>query len=222
MKQSPAKTKPQVPFGKLRASSRQAFGPLRSGLVRSLVGNTRGAEIAETAMIMPLLFMMVMAIFWMGQAFRIYGTLGHAARARGSRGGCASLHHVRSGRHRPGPDCPDRSPECAHSGELKRSTTCSQHAMDASHTLPMPHRRRHLYGRSLGSRAMVSVSNMCVQENVQLSNPSDPNSGGGMGTCGISVSMRYQYPYSFKIPFTAIDLGNIKLPGQAQMRAETQ
>jgi hypothetical protein len=43
-----------------------------------------------------------------------------------------------------------------------------------------------------------------------------------MGTCGISVSARYQYPYHFPIPFTTLDLGNMLLPGQAQMRVETQ
>jgi len=32
---------------------------------RSLARSTRGAEIAETAMILPLLFMMIMAIFWL-------------------------------------------------------------------------------------------------------------------------------------------------------------
>jgi len=42
--------------------------------------DTRGAEIAETAMVLPLVFMMLMAIFWFGQAFRIYGTITHAAR----------------------------------------------------------------------------------------------------------------------------------------------
>src|SRR6266404_619964 len=47
---------------------------------RGLARSTRGAEIAETAMILPLLFMVILAIFWFGQAFRIYGTLTHAAR----------------------------------------------------------------------------------------------------------------------------------------------
>src|SRR5271170_6102986 len=47
---------------------------------RTLARNTRGAEIAETAMVLPLVFMMLMAIFWFGQAFRIYGTITHAAR----------------------------------------------------------------------------------------------------------------------------------------------
>lgn len=223
MKQSPAKTRPQVPFGKLRASSRQAFGPLRSGLVRSLVGNTRGAEIAETAMIMPLLFMMVMGIFWMGQAFRIYGTLGHAARA-GVRAAVA-------------PVCTTCA--AAGTGQAQIAQAAVQNALTAANvsvaylvsntqwTPPILCQCRTGGGACTAAASVpcsggASVSNVCVQENVQLSNPSDPNSAGGMGTCGISVSMRYQYPYSFKIPFTAIDLGNIKLPGQAQMRAETQ
>ena len=61
---------------------------------------------------------------------------------------------------------------------------------------------------------------MCVQPNVQLSYPTSGQ--GGMGTCGTSVSLRYKYPFSFKIPLTNLDLGNIQLPGQAQMRAENQ
>jgi hypothetical protein len=67
--------------------------------------------------------------------------------------------------------------------------------------------------------ASVSIA-MCVQPNVQLSYPT--NGQGGMGTCGTSVSLRYKYPFSFKIPLTNLDLGNIQLPGQAQMRAENQ
>ena len=40
----------------------------------------RGSEIAETAMILPLFFMIFLGIFWFGQAFRIYGTITRAAR----------------------------------------------------------------------------------------------------------------------------------------------
>jgi hypothetical protein len=63
-----------------------------------------------------------------------------------------------------------------------------------------------------------NVNDMCVQLNVQLSYPS-PNA---MGTCGTSVSARYQYSSHFRIPLTSMDLGNMLLPGQAQMRVETQ
>src|SRR6202051_3991419 len=45
---------------------------------RHILRSTRGSEIAETAMILPLFFMMFMAVFWFGQAFHIYGTLTHA------------------------------------------------------------------------------------------------------------------------------------------------
>ena len=62
------------------------------------------------------------------------------------------------------------------------------------------------------------ITDVCVQVNVQLSYPSQ----GGAGTCGTSVSARYQYPYHFSIPLTNLDIGNVLLPGQAQMRAETQ
>jgi hypothetical protein len=47
-------------------------------------------------------------------------------------------------------------------------------------------------------------------------------SQGGAGTCGTSVSARYQFPFHFSIPLTEMDLGKVLLPGQAQMRLETQ
>ncbi len=43
--------------------------------------DTRGTELAEAAVVLPLLFMILMGIFWFGQAFRIYGTLTQATRA---------------------------------------------------------------------------------------------------------------------------------------------
>ena len=55
-----------------------------------LARGTRGDEIAENAMILPLLFMVILAIFWFGQAFRIYGTITHAAR-QGARAAVAPV-----------------------------------------------------------------------------------------------------------------------------------
>ena len=51
------------------------------GAWRRLARDTRGTEIAEAAVVLPMLFMILMAIFWFGQAFRIYGTLTQATRA---------------------------------------------------------------------------------------------------------------------------------------------
>src|SRR3981081_4262212 len=61
---------------------------LASKALRRLARGTSGAEIAEAALVLPLMFMMLLGIFWFGQAFSIYGTITHAAR-EGARAGAA-------------------------------------------------------------------------------------------------------------------------------------
>lgn len=186
-------------------------------MCRRLARETRGSEIAETAAVLPLLFMVLLGIYWFGQAYRIYGTATHAARA----GALAAV-----------------SPACTTCTPL----TPAQSALNAQAAV-----QNALAAANLDSRQLVpwskwtppavcactpnnanttcanavpcdaGVLNVCVQEKVQISDIT-----GGMGTCGTSVSMRYQYPYHFGLPGTSLDLGNMKLPGQAQMRMETQ
>jgi Flp pilus assembly protein TadG len=182
---------------------------------RAAARDTRGAEIAETAMVLPLVFMMLMAIFWFGQAFRIYGTITHAAR-EGARTAVA-------------PVCAT----CVASGTTpaQNAVTALNSALTAAHLAttqvqaPTPIPNLCPCGSPSSSCTAVacdpstaSTSNACVQVNVQLSYPSQ----GGAGTCGTSVSFGYKYPYHFLIPYTTLDLGNMTLPAQAQMRVETQ
>ena len=47
--------------------------------MRRLAMETRGAEIAEAAAVLPLMFMILLGIFWFGQAFSIYGAITRAA-----------------------------------------------------------------------------------------------------------------------------------------------
>src|SRR5262252_10978307 len=47
--------------------------------IRTLIRDTRGAEIAEAAAVLPIMFMILLGIFWFGQAFSLYGTLTRAA-----------------------------------------------------------------------------------------------------------------------------------------------
>ncbi len=190
----------------------------------TLLRDTSGSEITEFAMIVPLLFMFLMGIFWFGQAFRIYGTLTQATRA----GAHAAV----------APVCAT----CAASGSTPAqiAQTAVTNAMAAAHlntaqlvptsqwTSPVPNLCQCNNGGSSAScatpvpcDASVSIA-MCVQPNVQLSYPTPTTGPQGMGICGTSVSLRYKYPLSFKIPLTNLDLGNIQLPGQAQVRAETQ
>jgi TadE-like protein len=184
---------------------------------RHLLSNTRASEIAETAMILPLFFMIFMAVFWFGQAFRIYGTLTHATRL-GAEAAAA-------------PTCAT----CAAGTAATNAKTAVYNALAAAH---LDSNQLVVWGGTppkwtpapvcaCGSPTSScktapscdsSVANVCVQENVQLSYPNQ----GGMGTCGVSVSARYKYPYHLPIPLTTLDLGNVLLPGQAQMRQETQ
>ena len=175
---------------------------------------TRGAEIAETAMVLPLVFMMLMAIFWFGQAYRIYGTITHAAR-EGARSAVA-------------PACATCS-AVTPNGAAQNAVTAVNGALSAAKLDPNQVQLPSPVPTFLacGSGATVStcyppvttpVSNVCVQFNVQLST----SAKGGAGTCGTSVSFGYKYPYHFVIPLTTLDLGNMSLPAQAQMRVETQ
>jgi Flp pilus assembly protein TadG len=180
---------------------------------RSAARDTRGAEIAETAMILPLLFMMLMAIFWFGQAFRIYGTITHAAR-EGARSAVA-------------PVCATCAAVTANGAALNAVTAVNS-ALSAAKLdpnqvqMPSPIPTFTGCGGGIVNSCFPTVasptSNVCVQFNVQLSS----STLGGAGTCGTSVSFGYKYPYHFAIPFTSLDLGNISLPAQAQMRVETQ
>src|SRR5215467_15625688 len=56
--------------------------------VRRLATETRGTEIAEAAAVLPLMFTMILGIFWFGQAFSMYGTITRAAQD-GARAGVA-------------------------------------------------------------------------------------------------------------------------------------
>ena len=59
----------------------------RNNLFR-LISASEGAEIAEAAAVLPLMFMMLLGIFWFGQAFSIYGAITRAAQ-EGARAGAA-------------------------------------------------------------------------------------------------------------------------------------
>jgi TadE-like protein len=49
-------------------------------LVARLARETSGAEIAEAAVVLPLLFMLLFGIMWFARAFNIYTTVNRAAR----------------------------------------------------------------------------------------------------------------------------------------------
>ena len=50
------------------------------GRFTKMVRATRGSQVAEAALVMPLAFMLLLGIYWFGRAFNTYATINHAAR----------------------------------------------------------------------------------------------------------------------------------------------
>jgi hypothetical protein len=63
--------------------------------------------------------------------------------------------------------------------------------------------------------ATVAGSNVCVQAPVQISSTS-----GGSSVCGVSVT--FQYPFQFWLPFTSLNKQRILLKASARVRMENQ
>ena len=57
-----------------------AINRFRMNCFRKITTDSRGQEIAEAALVLPLVFMLLLGIVWFGRAFNIYATLNRAAR----------------------------------------------------------------------------------------------------------------------------------------------
>jgi Flp pilus assembly protein TadG len=174
--------------------------------VRCLAEETRGAEIAEAAAVLPLMFMFLLGIFWFGQAFSIYGTITRAAQ-EGARAGAA--------------------PYCSTCTAANRASVNAFNAVQAALVIdkldpanaryprPVPTLLKCTDGTSVVNCDLAASGNVCVQPTVQLSTGS-----GAAGVCGLSVS--FQYPFQFWLPFTSLNQQQIWLTASARVRSETQ
>jgi len=172
---------------------------------QTLAQETRGQEIAEAAVVLPIVFMVLIGIFWFGQAFSIYGTLAQAARVAAQ----AAAN----------PTCTTCAP-----GNLpgQNAYAAVQNTFAAAHLDPTKLNQPTTVPNLLSCNppnAVVgcdpSPGNICVQEAVQLTQ----QGLGGTNLCGVSVS--FQYPYQFWFPGTSLNKQIIQLPGAAEERSES-
>jgi Flp pilus assembly protein TadG len=177
--------------------------------LRNLTLDTTGNEIAEAAVVLPLLFMVLIGIFWFGQAFRIYGTITRAAQD-GARAAAA--------------------PACSTCTALSAGTSSTNaynsisNVLNAANLPPsgvqLPSTTPSPFSCSDGTTRKTScdstANNVCIQYNVELS---DITKNGSL-VCGVQVS--FQYPYQFWLPFTSLNQQLIKIPAVARVRQETQ
>jgi Flp pilus assembly protein TadG len=180
--------------------------PLAHRLAGQFIKDSRGAEIAEAAAVLPLMFMILLGIFWFGQAFSLYGTITRAAQ-EGARAGAA-------------PTCAtcstgQTSSQMALTATQNALTVANLNPLAAQAPNPTPSLNACQTGGSSGGPATCSNSNICVQSPVVLTNPT-----GGAGVCGVAVT--FQYPFQFWLPFTSLNKQQIWMSASARVRLESR
>jgi hypothetical protein len=165
--------------------------------------DTGGAEIAEAAMVLPLVFMLILGIVWFGRAFNIYSTIQQAAQQgaiAAARDTCATCTG--------GNDPTNNATGAANAvvGVMNASnldTTQIQAWQPAFSSCPSP-------PAPVGKCTNASP-NVWVCRSVLL------NSSGQPAQCGAVVS--FQYPFTFYVPYTSLN-HQVVMSAQAQSRME--
>jgi Flp pilus assembly protein TadG len=170
---------------------------------QTLAQETRGQEIAEAAIVLPIVFMVLIGIFWFGQAFRIYGTLTQAAQVAAEAAANPSCTTCAGGT------------ASANAYAAVKSSFAAAHLDPTKLVTPPPQPGLNSCVPPGGTVSCDGTPvNVCVQEAVQLSSTTT-----GAGVCGVSVTL--QYPYQFWFPGTSLSNQTINLTGSARVRSET-
>jgi Flp pilus assembly protein TadG len=187
---------------------------ITTSTLRRLAVEDRGAEIAEAAAVLPVMFTILIGIFWFGQAFSIYGTITRAAQ-EGARAAVAPLCTTCSGSNDPSTNA---------FNAIQNAMTAAH--LDPTQMKPLATTPSLTYCSAGGAAACdTSQTKICVQgvshtgggqlqvNLVQLSSTTSVP-----GVCGVSVSFRY--PFRFPLPFVSVSNQQIWLQAQAEVRAE--
>ena len=177
-------------------------------IARRLAFDAGGSEIAEAAAVLPLMFMVLLGIFWFGQAFSIYGAITRAAQ-EGARAGSV-------------PYCVTCTGNSTLTQMETNAANAVQNALQGSKLDPTQAKYPAPAPALLSCGTLTAVacsstasSNFCIQAPVQLT-----NGAGATNLCGLSVSLRY--PFRFWLPFTSINNQTIWISASARVRRENQ
>jgi hypothetical protein len=180
-----------------------------------------GAEIAEAALVLPLVFMFLLGIIWFGRAFNIYSTIQQAAQQgaiTAAREPCATC-------------AGGNAPPSATTAANVVIAVLQASSLNASQIQPPTALPNCGAGQpavacipcpspppiSTGS-CSLTASNIYVCQNVQLNPVAAGSTQSQPIQCGTVVS--FQYPYQFYLPFTSLNMQTITLSAQAQSRME--
>jgi hypothetical protein len=174
------------------------------------LANEAGAEIAEAAMVLPIVFMFLLGIVWFGRAFNIYSTITQAAQQgviTAARPACTTCTQAN----------PWGTTNFANDATVDNAIYGVMQSSSLDPTQILPSANPGLLPCSSppappGGACAVTGNNIWVCRIVQLNLPSQP------AQCGAVVS--FQYPFKFYLPFTSLNMQQIILSAQAQSRME--
>ena len=170
-----------------------------------------GSEIAEAAVVLPVLFLVLFSIYWFGQAFTVYGAINHAAR-EGARTAAV-------------PACASCAATCTWQGS---NLPCDapvvgavNSALIAAHLnpelaqpfVPTPSPIPCPGAVPAGVCATSASGGFTICRNVAL----DQNSSAPQ-VCGVLVSFRY--PYQMAFPFSSLHNQQILLKAEVEIQGE--
>jgi hypothetical protein len=172
--------------------------------------STQGAEIAEAALVLPVVFVFLLGIVWFGRAFNIYSTIQQAAQQgaiAAARPSCAGCGNTFQG-HR--------------QVSLVVETVMNASSLDTSKIIAnAPSTPVFCQPPYPSGSCKTTHNNISVCSNLLL-NPSAPGATSPPANqapiCGVQVN--FQYPFQLNLPFTSLNLSNIILTAQAQSRME--
>jgi Flp pilus assembly protein TadG len=175
-------------------------------ILKTILRDTTGTEIAEAAVVLPVLFTILLGVFFFGRAYNIYGTITQAA-MQGARAAVA-------------PVCATCPPGGLTANQV--ATNVVAPVLQASNLNTSAVQSFQPPACACGTvgcgtpvacdpAGVSATPSICVQQNVTLS-----NSAGNL-QCGTSVA--FQYQYGFNLPFHSYTL---PMKAIAQMRGENQ
>ena len=177
--------------------------------LRKIITGTVGSEIAEAALVLPIFFMIMLGIYWFGRAFNTYATINHAAR-EGARVGVAQTCAACA--------TPNVTPTPNQiADQVKQALQAS--SLDPTQVQNLGASRTACGGGSASCQTPgAGEPQICVYYNVQLQPSASLRAGSGAAACGVSV--QFQYPYQFVLPYTSLNMQKIMLNAGVQMTGE--
>jgi hypothetical protein len=176
-----------------------------------IVCDVRGQELAEAALVLPLVFMLLLGIYWFGRAYNVYSTISHAAREGATVAAtpaCATC--AVGGGTWAGTSFPDNAAVSAAVTSVLQASHVNTAALTAYTPAPAP---LACVGVVPAGGCSPGPNNITVCRNVQLNTAASPQQ-----QCGTMVSFRY--PYQFYFPFTTLNFQLVNIPASASVAME--